>query len=112
MVVYSKPPKVNASTRLVRPIFKPLFFIMWYLALIQNTTDQGDRQPHNVAVRALDPRDESGRKPLNCVGAGSIGGLPCRHVPRDVFVCHGREPDARGVDGGAHACGADERDAG
>src|SRR5436190_11209212 len=85
---------------------------MWDLPVIQNTTDQSDRQPYNVAVRALDPRDKTRRKALDCIGAGAIDGLPCCDVPRDVFVCHFCEPDARRVDRGPHAGGTDQRDTG
>src|SRR5215218_505319 len=98
MVVYNRPPKVSVSTSVVRPILKPLFFIFEALAPLQNTTDQSDRQPNNVAVRALDARDKSRRKTLDCIGAGAIDRLTCRDVPRDVFVCHQIEPHARSLD--------------
>src|SRR5262245_16743727 len=112
MVVYNNPPKVRARTRLVKPIFKPLFFIVWELALVQDTTDQCDGQPDNVAVRPLDPRDKTRRKALDRIGAGTVDRLTRIDVPRDVFVCHFREPHAGGGDGGPDAGRTHQGDAG
>src|SRR5688572_5093127 len=85
---------------------------MWELTLVQDTTDQSHGQPYNVAVRALDPGNETRRETLDCVGAGAIDGLSRRDVPRDVFICHLREPHTSCLNRCSHAARADQRHTG
>ena len=102
MVVYSRLPNVSVSTRLVRPIFNALFFIIRDLALAQDTTHKCYRQPYNIAVRTFDPRDKTRRKALNCVSAGAIDTTRVwfdRMTDRDIswYVATGEPVDRAGA---------------